>query len=88
MIRRLAPFAMKGLIAAAGLLIAGPALAQTVGPCPAGAGSSASVKATWVLFDLGSAVVKPDQKAGIAEAAQSANARQLCGRRESHYRQR
>jgi outer membrane protein OmpA-like peptidoglycan-associated protein len=72
MIRHLVSFAMGGLL----LALAAPAMAQIAGPCPSGVGSSATSKPTWVLFDLGSAVVKPDQKPGIAEAARSANARQ------------
>lgn len=55
---------------------AGPCLAQTVGPCPSGIGSAAVSKPTWVLFDLGSAVVKPEFKPAIAEAAATAKARQ------------
>ncbi len=65
-----------GLLAAVGLLIAGPSWAQTVGPCPGNVGSAAVSKPTWVLFDLGSAVVKPEAKSAIAEAAKTAKARQ------------
>ncbi|MFI5033559.1 MAG: OmpA family protein [Reyranellales bacterium] len=65
-----------GLLAAAGLLFATPAFAQTVGPCPGNVGSAAVSKASWVLFDLGSAVVKPEYKATIAEAAKTAKDRQ------------
>jgi len=63
-------------LAVAGLLLAGPAFAQTVGPCPGNVGSAAVSKPTWVLFDLGSAVLKPDYKPAIAEAAKTAKARQ------------
>jgi len=66
-----------------GLLAIGLALAvtsswaQTVGPCPGNVGSAAVSKPTWVLFDLGSAVVKPEYKSAIAEAAKTAKARQV-----------
>jgi outer membrane protein OmpA-like peptidoglycan-associated protein len=65
-----------GLLAAAGLLLAVPCVAQTVGPCPGNVGSAAVSKPSWVLFDLGSAVVKPEYKATIAEAAKTAKDRQ------------
>jgi hypothetical protein len=64
------------LLAVAGLLLAGPASAQTVGPCPGNVGSAAVSKPSWVLFDLGSAVIKPEYKSTIAEAAKTAKARQ------------
>jgi outer membrane protein OmpA-like peptidoglycan-associated protein len=64
------------LVAIGAVLAAAPCLAQTVGPCPAGVGSAAVSKPTWVLFDLGSAVVKPEFRPAIAEAAATANARQ------------
>jgi len=65
-----------GLLAAAGLLLAAPSFAQTVGPCPGNVGSAAVSKPSWVLFDLGSAVVKPEARATIAEAAKTAKDRQ------------
>ncbi len=65
-----------GLLAAAGLLLAAPSFAQTVGPCPGNVGSAAVSKPSWVLFDLGSAVVKPEYKSTIAEAAKTAKDRQ------------
>jgi outer membrane protein OmpA-like peptidoglycan-associated protein len=65
-----------GLLAAAGLLLAAPSFAQTVGPCPGNVGSAAVSKPSWVLFDLGSAVVKPEYTATIAEAAKTAKDRQ------------
>ena len=65
-----------GLLAAIGLLFAGPALAQTVGPCPGNVGSAAVSKPSWVLFDLGSTVIKPEYRSTIVEAAQTAKARQ------------
>ena len=65
-----------GLLAIAALVLAGPAFAQTVGPCPGNVGSAAVSKPSWVLFDLGSAVIKPEYKSTIAEAAKTAKARQ------------
>ena len=65
-----------GLLAAAGLLLATPSFAQTVGPCPGNVGAAAVSKPSWVLFDLGSAVVKPEARATIAEAAKTAKDRQ------------
>jgi len=65
-----------GLLAIAALVLAGPAFAQTVGPCPGNVGSAAVSKPSWVLFDLGSAVIKPEYKPTIAEAAKTAKARQ------------
>ena len=67
---------LVGSLAAAGLLFAVPSFAQTVGPCPGNVGSAAVSKPSWVLFDLGSAVVKPEYKATIAEAAKTARDRQ------------
>ena len=62
---------------AIGLTIAAtPSWAQTVGPCPGNVGSAAVSKPSWVLFDLGSAVVKPEARATIAEAAKTAKDRQ------------
>ena len=65
-----------GLLAAAALLLATPSFAQTIGPCPGNVGSAAVSKPSWVLFDLGSAVVKPEARATIAEAAKTAKDRQ------------
>jgi outer membrane protein OmpA-like peptidoglycan-associated protein len=65
-----------GLLIITGLLVASPAFAQTVGPCPGNVGSAAVSKPTWVLFDLGSAVVKPEARSAIVEAAKTAKARQ------------
>ena len=64
------------LLAVAGLLLVGPAVAQTVGPCPGNVGAAAVSKPSWVLFDLGSAVIKPEYKSTIAEASKTAKARQ------------
>jgi outer membrane protein OmpA-like peptidoglycan-associated protein len=63
-------------LAIAALVVAAPAMAQTIGPCPGNVGSAAVSKPSWVLFDLGSAVVKPEYKSTIAEAAKTAKARQ------------
>ena len=64
-----------GALAAVGaLLVTAPAFGQTVGTCPT-AGSSAASKTPWVLFDLGSAALKPEAKPIIAEAAATAKAR-------------
>jgi outer membrane protein OmpA-like peptidoglycan-associated protein len=62
-------------ILAAGTLFAAPSFAQTVGSCPT-AGSSANSAPSWVLFDLGSAVLKPDAKPAIQQAVATAKARQ------------
>jgi outer membrane protein OmpA-like peptidoglycan-associated protein len=67
---------LAGLLAPAGLLFTIPSFAQTVGPCPGNVGSAAVSKPSWVLFDLGSAVVKPEYKSTIAEAARIAKDRQ------------
>src|SRR6185503_3702430 len=64
------------VLAAFGLLVADACLAQTVGPCPGNVGSAAVSKPSWVLFDLGSAVIKPEAHATIAEAAKTAKDRQ------------
>ena len=64
-----------GLLAAAAMLLALPALGQTVGSCPS-AGSAAATQPVWVLFDLGSAALKPEAKPLIAQAAATAKARQ------------
>jgi outer membrane protein OmpA-like peptidoglycan-associated protein len=63
-------------LAVASLLIAGPSWGQIIGPCPGNVGSAAVSKPTWVLFDLGSAVLKPEYRPAIAEAAKTAHARQ------------
>jgi len=65
-----------GLLAIGLSLDATPSLAQTVGPCPGNVGSAAVSKPTWVLFDLDSAVVKPEARSAIVEAAKTAKARQ------------
>jgi outer membrane protein OmpA-like peptidoglycan-associated protein len=66
-----------GMLAAVGVLFAAiPSFAQTVGPCPAGVGSAAVSKPTWVLFDLGSSALRPEARPAIAEAVATAKARQ------------
>jgi outer membrane protein OmpA-like peptidoglycan-associated protein len=64
-----------GLFAVAGVLLASPSLAQTVGTCPS-AGAAPESKPAWVLFDLGSAALRPEAKPVIAQAAATAKARQ------------
>lgn len=59
----------------AGTLLAAPSFAQTTGHCPA-AGAAAETQPAWVLFDLGSAVLKPDAKPAIQQAVATAKARQ------------
>ena len=61
---------------AAGTLFAAPSFAQTVGSCPS-AGAAASEQPEWVLFDLGSAVLKPEAKPTIQKAVATAKARQV-----------
>ena len=61
---------------AVGTLFAAPSFAQTVGSCPT-AGSSANSEPAWVLFDLGSSVLKPDAKPTIQQAVTTAKARQV-----------
>ncbi len=70
MIKTLALSAM-----AAGALFAAPSFAQTVGSCPT-AGSSANSEPAWVLFDLGSSVLKPEAQPTIQKAVATAKARQ------------
>jgi outer membrane protein OmpA-like peptidoglycan-associated protein len=67
----------SALVLAAGILLSAamPAFAQTVGSCPR-AGSAASSQPVWVLFDLGSAVVRQADKPKIAEAVATAKNRQ------------
>ena len=62
---------LGALITAGALLAALPAFGQTVSTCPT-AGSAAASKTPWVLFDLGSAALKPEARPVIAEAAATA----------------
>jgi outer membrane protein OmpA-like peptidoglycan-associated protein len=64
-----------GLLLAAALLLATPSFAQSVGRCPS-AGAAPETKPAWVLFDLGSAALRPEAKPVIAQAAATAKARQ------------
>jgi len=59
-------------IAAFGLAL--PAFGQTVGNCPRGV--SVEANTPWVLFDLGSAQLKPEHKPIIAKAVEKAKATQ------------
>lgn len=59
----------------AGTLFAAPSFAQTSGRCPS-AGAAAESQPAWVLFDLGSAVLKPEAKPTIQQAVATAKARQ------------
>jgi OOP family OmpA-OmpF porin len=65
------------LIAFTAVLFANPAFAQTVGNCPPDAGAAATSQPAWVLFDLGSADLKPEAKPTIAQAVATAKARQV-----------
>jgi outer membrane protein OmpA-like peptidoglycan-associated protein len=66
-----------GALLATGMLFAAtPSFAQTVGNCAHGGGAN-QPQAVWVLFDLGSAQVRGDNKNKIAEAAVTAKARQV-----------
>ena len=65
-----------GLLALTGVLSGGPAVAQTVGNCPGDSGASSTSQPAWVLFDLGSATLKPEAKPTIAQAVATAKARQ------------
>jgi outer membrane protein OmpA-like peptidoglycan-associated protein len=67
---------LGALLATGALFGATPAFAQTVGNCAHGGGAN-QPQAVWVLFDLGSAQVRGDNKNKIAEAAVTAKARQV-----------
>jgi len=64
------------LLAAGAVFAAAPSFAQTVGTCVRGGGAN-QPQAVWILFDLGSAQVRADDKHKIAEAAVTAKARQV-----------
>ncbi|HTR87334.1 MAG TPA: OmpA family protein [Reyranella sp.] len=65
-----------GSLVIAGILLgAVPSFAQSPGTCPT-SGSSAQEQPAWVLFDLGSAVLRPEAKPTIAQAVATAKARQ------------
>lgn len=66
-----------GLLVAGGLLVAAsPSFGQTVGSCARGGGAN-QPQPVWVLFDLGSAHVRPADKPRIAEAVKTAKDRQV-----------
>ena len=66
-----------GLLLATGtLLAAAPSFGQTVGTCARGGGAN-QPQPVWVLFDLGSAHVRPADKPKIAEAVKTAKDRQV-----------
>jgi outer membrane protein OmpA-like peptidoglycan-associated protein len=67
--------ALAVLIAA--LFAATPAWAQVVGNCPSDAGAAATSQPSWILFDLGSAQLRPEAKPTIAKAVATAKARQV-----------
>jgi outer membrane protein OmpA-like peptidoglycan-associated protein len=64
------------LLAALGaVMLATPAIAQSVGSC-ASDGAVPESRPAWVLFDLGSAILPPDARPAIAQAVATAIARQ------------
>ena len=66
-----------GLLLATGALLATtPSFGQTVGSCARGGGAN-QPQPVWVLFDLGSAHVRPADKPAIAEAVKTAKDRQV-----------
>jgi outer membrane protein OmpA-like peptidoglycan-associated protein len=67
---------LGALLATGALFAATPSFAQTVGNCAHGGGAN-QPQAVWVLFDLGSAQVRGDNKNKIAEAVVTAKARQV-----------
>ena len=64
------------LLATGALLMAMPSFGQTVGSCARGGGAN-QPPPVWVLFDLGSAHVRPAGKPVIAEAVKTAKDRQV-----------
>jgi outer membrane protein OmpA-like peptidoglycan-associated protein len=68
---------LGALFVAGAILAATPSVAQTVGTCSRSGGSANQPQAVWILFDLGSAQVRADDKYKIAEAANTAKARQV-----------
>ena len=65
-----------GVLLAAAVFAATPSFAQTVGSCVRGGGAN-QPQPVWILFDLGSAQIRTDDKHKIAEAATTAKARQV-----------
>ena len=64
------------LLATGALLAATPSFGQTVGSCARGGGAN-QPQQVWLLFDLGSAHVRPADKPKIAEAVKTAKDRQV-----------
>jgi outer membrane protein OmpA-like peptidoglycan-associated protein len=64
------------LLATGALLAATPSFGQTVGSCARGGGAN-QPQPVWVLFDLGSAHVRPVEKPKITEAVKTAKDRQV-----------
>jgi outer membrane protein OmpA-like peptidoglycan-associated protein len=64
------------LLATGALLAATPSFGQTVGSCARGGGAN-QPPPVWLLFDLGSAHVRPVDKPKIAEAVKTAKDRQV-----------
>ena len=64
------------LVALGTLFAAASAFAQTVGTCPRGGGSSQPQRVR-VLFDLGSAQIRPAEKPMIVQAVKTAKDRQV-----------
>jgi outer membrane protein OmpA-like peptidoglycan-associated protein len=64
------------LLATGALLAATPSVGQTVGSCARGGGAN-QPQPVWLLFDLGSAHVRPADKPKIAEAIKTAKDRQV-----------
>ena len=64
------------LVALGTLLAAAPSFAQTVGTCPRGGGNNQPAPVR-VLFDLGSAQIRPAEKPMIAQAVKTAKDRQV-----------
>lgn len=64
------------LLATGALLLAAPSFGQTVGSCARGGGAN-QPQPVWLLFDLGSAHVRPADKPKIAEAVKTAKDRQV-----------
>jgi outer membrane protein OmpA-like peptidoglycan-associated protein len=64
------------LLATGALLAATPSFGQTVGSCARGGGAN-QPQPVWLLFDLGSAHVRPADKAKITEAVKTAKDRQV-----------
>lgn len=65
---------LSALVSIAAFGLALPAFGQTVGPCPKGFAVDSSTP--WVLFDLGSAVLRPEAKPTIAQAVEKAKVTQ------------